>query len=168
MTEPNPCAYLISGRSGAGCGVPGDPFECPAPSAVSLPDVSEDPSLCFPAYDYAFRRDIGSELFSWDLHGLCRNDSEYTFVDGVGGVLHYNFCGNASQICAPGYETYTTHGVAVLLHNVSSDGGAACDANCTDFDFGVPTCCTGPCSILVSRIAFKGRNGRGGCCTEPS
>ena len=106
---------------------------------------------CFEKYQCIFHHDINGQEYSWDLHQLCHENGDYVNADANGGhSTFFNICGNASQVCAPGYPTFDTHGVAVQL-DTSSDAPICNETAkaCVDYDTGLPTCCTQPCYVLV-------------------
>jgi hypothetical protein len=55
-------------------------------------------------------------------------------------------CGNATQVCSPGWPLYDTFGVAVQTW--SSPSPSPCPQNCQDDD-GNAICCTGNCAVLA-------------------
>jgi hypothetical protein len=155
MTEPSLCQYLISGRSGAACGVKGDPYDCPKPPPSALPSPTTapppPPEQCFENHECIFHHVVGGTEYSWDLHQLCRPPgAEYSYNDTGGHLTYFNVCGNTSVVCSPGYSLYHSHGVAVQVF--SEFPTPVCDPKspqCTDFDNNIPTCCTTVCSVLV-------------------
>jgi hypothetical protein len=117
-------------------------------------------SQCLEKYACIFHHDIGGSEYSWDLHQLCRAPgSEYFFNSSVTNqLLSFNICGNTSATCAPGYPMYNTHGNAVQFLYDPTTPTPACDPkapSCTDYDYNVPTCCTGDCTVLVSALSYS-------------
>ena len=104
---------------------------------------------CFEKYQCIFHHDVNGQELSWDLHQLCHEDFDYTMADQSGHTTHFKICGNASQTCAPGYETYDTHGVAVQIFDTDFLPCNSTNNGCIDYDYNVSTCCTGDCYILV-------------------
>jgi hypothetical protein len=113
---------------------------------------------CFEKYQCIFHHDIKGTEYSWDLHQLCKPaGAEYFFNDSVNNhITSFNICGNTSAVCAPGYALYDTHGVAIQYTLDKLNPPPDCDPKapaCTDYDLGIPTCCTEECTILVRTVA---------------
>ena len=112
---------------------------------------------CFEKYQCIFHHDVNGQELSWDLHQLCHEDFDYTMSDQSGHTTHFKICGNASQTCAPGYETYDTHGVAVQIFDTDFLPCNSTNNGCIDYDYNVSTCCTGTCYILVGCVYGSGQ-----------
>lgn len=85
------------------------------------------------------------------MHQLCKPaGQEYTFSNSQNHTFSFNICGNTSMICSPGWPLYDSRGVAVQKWTADPYPGCPTGAprTCTDYDFNVPTCCTGQCAVL--------------------
>lgn len=101
---------------------------------------------CFEKYQCIFHHNVGSQEYSWDMHQLCRGPgNEYSVLTASNQTVWFNICGNTSQICAPKYTLYDSHGVAVQYFDAAP---SPCDNTCKDWDTGAQTCCTGNCAVL--------------------